>query len=211
MEVLGLEVISNCNGMLVEQKLIDLSERVGTPKQIVADLCGNIKKGIELYQQKNPEVIYTYDATHFIANLLKRELSSDKTYQAFVQECLIARQKIQQTELYFLTPPKQRAKARDNNLDIWVNWGLKIFNYESKNDFKEISNSFLVDREALSKLCKELDKRSIFQLREIAGKISNSKSQFLEEIANRLESSIYQDKAEVICQACDIGRSLRKS
>ncbi|NER39355.1 MAG: hypothetical protein F6J93_36320 [Oscillatoria sp. SIO1A7] len=118
MQVLTIEVMSNCNGVLVEEKLINLSKRVGTPKQIVADRGSDIKKGIELYQDKNPEVIYTYDVTHQMANLLKKELSSDKKYQDFVGDCLKARQQIQQTELYFLIPPKQRAKARDNNLDM---------------------------------------------------------------------------------------------
>ena len=126
----------------MEEKLINLSERVGTTKQIVADRGSDIKKGIELYQDKNPEVIYTYHVTHQMANLLKKELSSDKKYQDFVGDCLKARQQIQQTELYFLMPPKQRAKARDNNLDIWVKWGLEILNYESKNDFKEINDCF---------------------------------------------------------------------
>ena len=206
MEVLGLEVMSNCNGMLVEEKLIDLSERVGTPKQIVADRGSDIKKGIELYQAKNPEVIYTYDATHFIANLLKKELSSDKKYQDFVQECLIARQKIQQTELYFFTPPKQRSKARDNNLDIWVNWGIKILRYEEKNNFKEISDCFLVDKETLSMLAGELDKKSILQLEEIAGKVFKGKHLFRKEIKSKLESKTYQDKGDIICQASDLGR-----
>ena len=206
MEVLALEVMSNCNGILVEEKLIDLSERVGVPKQIVADRGSDIKKGIELYQQKNTEVIYTYDATHFMANLLKKELSSDKKYQDFVQECLIARQRIQQTELYFLTPPKQRSKSRDSNLDIWVDWGIKILNYEDRNDFKEISDCFIVDREALGKLSQELDEITRLKLEKIAGKIFKRKSSFMEEIEKILGSKTYFDKGERICQASDLGR-----
>ena len=132
MEVLTIEVMSNCNGVLVEEKLTNLSERVGTLKQIVADRGSDIKKRIELYREKNKEVIYTYDVTHQMANLLKKELSADKKYQEFVGECLKARQDIQQTELYFLIPPKQRAKARDNNIDIWFKWGLEILNYQKK-------------------------------------------------------------------------------
>lgn len=47
MEVLAIEVMNNCKGVLVEEKLRELSERVGTPKQIVADRGSDIKKGIE--------------------------------------------------------------------------------------------------------------------------------------------------------------------
>ena len=60
-------------GELVEQKLSEVSERVGRPVQIVADHGSDLKKGIKLYQQKHPEVIYTYDVTHGMALLLKHE------------------------------------------------------------------------------------------------------------------------------------------
>ena len=53
MEVLTVEVMNNCNGVLVEEKLRNLSERVETPKQIVADRGSDIKKGIELYRNLN--------------------------------------------------------------------------------------------------------------------------------------------------------------
>lgn len=54
---------------------------MGNTKQIVADRGSDIKKEIEFYRDNNPEVIYTYDVTHQVANLLKKELSSDRKYQ----------------------------------------------------------------------------------------------------------------------------------
>lgn len=44
----------------MEKKLIDLSQGLGTPKQIVANRGSDIKKGIKLYQETQPNVIYTY-------------------------------------------------------------------------------------------------------------------------------------------------------
>ena len=206
MEVLTIEVMKNCNGVLVEEKLRNLSDRVGTPKQIVADRGSDIKKGIELYRDLNPEVIYTYDVTHQMANLLKKELSSDKKYQEFVGECLKARQEIQQTDLYFLIPPKQRAKARDNNMDIWVKWGIEILKYQKKNDFKEISDCFAFDEKAREKLQKKLSKSTRLKLEKIKGKVFKGRKIFREEIANLLELKTYRDNEAIICQACDLGR-----
>ncbi|NER39356.1 MAG: hypothetical protein F6J93_36325 [Oscillatoria sp. SIO1A7] len=84
-------------------------------------------------------------------------------------------------------------------------------NYESNNDFKEINDCFVVDREALSKLAL-LDDKSIFnKLKDINGKIFRGKSQFKEKIASRLDPKIYQNKGELICQLCDLGRNFKKN
>lgn len=72
-EILTLEIMHSTKGELVEQKLCEVSERVGRPVQIVADHGSDLKKGIKLYQQNHPEVIYTYDVTHGMALLLKHE------------------------------------------------------------------------------------------------------------------------------------------
>lgn len=144
--------------------------------------------------------------THQVANLLKKELSSDKKYQDFVGECLKARQEIQQTELYFLVPPRQRAKARDNNIDIWVKWGLDLLSYQSKNDFKEISNCFSVDREALLELEGKFEPKTILKLKNIEGKVFKDRTSFMEEIANILELKRYRDLGAIISEACDRGR-----
>jgi hypothetical protein len=76
----------------------------------VSDRGSDIKKGIDLYIENNPETIATYDITHKIANLLKQELSQDKRFQEFFKNCSLTRQRVQQTELCFLSPPTQRAK-----------------------------------------------------------------------------------------------------
>ncbi|MCC5649848.1 hypothetical protein LC609_08340 [Nostoc sp. XA013] len=62
-----------------------------------ADHGGDVQKGIKLYKQNHPEVIYTYDVTHAMALLLKHELVTDEKYQSFVQQCHRCRQQLQQT------------------------------------------------------------------------------------------------------------------
>jgi hypothetical protein len=101
-EVLGIEIMDSTKGEMIEQQLDKISERVGVPVQIVADNGSDLAKGIKLYQQKHPGVIYTHDVTHAMALLLKKQLNSDERYQSFIKECDICRQKLQQTELSFL-------------------------------------------------------------------------------------------------------------
>ena len=127
-EILSIEVTKTATGELIEEKLEQLSSLVGIPIQILGDHGSNVKKGIELYQQKYPEVIYTYDVTHAMSNLLKNELSKDECYKEFVENCHKCRQKIQQTELGFLAPPSQRSQCRYFNVERLVDWGLKILN-----------------------------------------------------------------------------------
>ena len=69
------------------EKLKKLAECVGTPVQIISDWGSDIKKGINLYKQENPGVILTYDITHKMANLLKKELLPDENFKNFLRQC----------------------------------------------------------------------------------------------------------------------------
>lgn len=121
-EVLSLEVLAHSSGPVIESTLEYLSQQVGRPVQILADHGSDLKKGIDLYCQAHPEVLYTYDVTHQMALLLKHDLSCDEQYQTFLSHCSRSRQQLQQTELAFLMPPSQRSKARYFNVESLVQW-----------------------------------------------------------------------------------------
>ena len=70
-----------------------------------------------MYQKDYPNVIYTYDVTHAMSNLLKQQLSQDETYQNFLGGCHKCRLKLQQTELAFLAPPSQRSQCHCFNVE----------------------------------------------------------------------------------------------
>lgn len=125
-ELLALEVMQSTQGKLIEEKLEELTKQVGQPVQILSDHGSDLKKGIELYQQKHQEVIYTYDVTHGMALLLKHELATDERYQSFLQQCHQCRQQLQQTELAFLLPPAQRSQCRYFNVEKLINWARKL-------------------------------------------------------------------------------------
>ncbi len=77
-QVLEVAVLSSSSGEMVAQRLTELSQQLGRPLQIISDQGSDIKKGVSLYQQQHPEVIWTYDVTHQMALLLKKELAEDE-------------------------------------------------------------------------------------------------------------------------------------
>jgi hypothetical protein len=125
-EILGLEIMDSTKGEMIEQKLDEISKKVGIPLQIVADNGSDLARGIKLYQQKYPDLIYTHDVTHAMALLLKKHLGSDDRYQSFIKECNICRQRLQQTELSFLAPPAQRSQCRYFNVERLTEWAINL-------------------------------------------------------------------------------------
>jgi hypothetical protein len=138
-EVLDIEVMEHSTGDMINNKLISLSKRVGVPVQILSDHGSDLKNGIEKYSGENSNVIYTYDITHKMASLLKKELGNEESYNEFANHISTSLKQIQQTELYFLIPPKQRVKARYLNIDKYVNWALGILQTD-KNNTEDLKN-----------------------------------------------------------------------
>lgn len=127
-EILGIEVTESATGEWIENTLKNLSKKVGNPHQIVSDNGSNLKKGIKLYQENNPEIISTYDVTHAMANLLKKELVSSESYQSFITDCHRCKQQLKQTELSFLVPPSQRSQCRYFNAERLTDWATYLLN-----------------------------------------------------------------------------------
>ena len=127
-EILSIEVTKSATGEWIHGILEELSIKVGIPRQIVADNGSNLKKGIKLYQNNHQQVIYTYDVTHGMANLLKKELDICQDFQDFLADCHRCKQQLQQTELAFLAPPAQRSQCRYFNAERLVNWAIDLLN-----------------------------------------------------------------------------------
>lgn len=127
-EILGIEVTTSATGEWIKNILENLSKTVGSPRQIVTDKGSNLQKGIQLYQQNNQEVISTYDVTHAMANLLKKELVFSESYQNFLTDCHQCKQQLKQTELGFLIPPSQRSQCRYFNVERLVDWATNLLN-----------------------------------------------------------------------------------
>lgn len=179
-EVLDIEIMEHSTGDMINDKLISVADRVGVPVQILSDHGSDLKKGIEKYSKENPNVIYTYDITHKMASLLKKELENEESYNEFVKHISTSLKQIQQTELYFLIPPKQRVKARYLNIDKYVNWAVGILGYQKQGDFSQISRA---DKNNAEDLKNKINNAS-FQssVLEVKSNIDLSKNQVIQRI-----------------------------
>jgi hypothetical protein len=204
-EVLSLEILDRTVGTVILEKLNNLAQRVGTPIQIVSDRGSDIKKGIDLYLENNPATIATYDITHKMANLLKQELSEDRKFQEFFKECSLTRQRVQQTDLCFLSPPTQRAKSRYHNLDILISWAIAMIKFEEKQEFSAIDNTYILDREAYLLLRPNVSKNTINILKRVKSKVYENLDKFSQAMSKILTIEIWQVHGKHICQAASLG------
>jgi hypothetical protein len=204
-EVLGIEIMTSTKGELIQEKLEEVSKRVGTPRQIVSDHGSDLHKGIKLYQENKQEVIHTYDLTHQIALLLKQELEADKQYIKFCQRCHQCRQEIQPTELLFISPPSQRSKSRYFNLENLILWGQKILLYEDKKDFSLINKSYVIDSETLVELIFKLTPKQLRSLWSLSSKEMADIEQIKSTLEENLTAVISSEQREAIIPAASRG------
>ena len=195
LQVLALEVLDSTKGEILASKIEHLASTVGQPLQIISDHGSDLKKGIELYITKNSGVVYTYDFTHQVALWLKKDLSKNQTFQEFLDRCSLTHSQIQQTELAFLMPPTQQSKARYHNIDILVNWGLKVLEYWSKQDFSLISTQFLLDAQTLFILRGRLHPDFLSRLTNFIGIQANSFISFCQILTEQIPQEYYINTA----------------
>jgi hypothetical protein len=127
--LLHLEPMEHSDGQAVQRELNKVVAQTGVPRQIVSDGGADLKKGIELFRQAHPATTPTYDITHKVACLLKKELEADLQWEQFVTESNLARRGLALTSAGFLVPPGLKTKARYMNLDSLVAWGRKALAY----------------------------------------------------------------------------------
>lgn len=199
-EVLDIEVMEHSTGDMINNKLISLSKRVGVPVQILSDHGSDLKNGIGKYSGENSNVIYTYDITHKMASLLKKELGNEESYDEFVNHISTSLKQIQQTELYFLIPPKQRVKARYLNIDKYVNWALGILHYQKQGDFSQISKA---DKNNTENLKNKINNASCqLSVLEVKSNIDASKNQVIQ----RIKQEVYEQLKMRMAQLSDRGK-----
>lgn len=205
-DVLEIAVLSSCTGEVIEQELSKMSQTMSPPVQIVSDQGSDLKKGISLYQQKHPAVIWTYDVTHQMALLLEKELTDDERYQSFVQGCTRARQQLKQTSLYFLAPPKQRTKARYLNIEQHLHWAQQVLHYQAQADFSAISPHFRLDKTALAQLQPQLDPGTLADLTNLGDILYPNRDHFCRHLCQFLGPARWTEYGPALCQVADLGR-----
>ena len=142
-EPIALLPVTRSNGDIVYKQLEECVVKTGIPRQIVADYGSDVKSGVEKFcsVHKETSFIWEYDIKHKTAALLKKILKNDEAWAAFTRLASQSKKSVQQTLFAPLAPPNQRTKARYMNVDILINWGLKMLNLID-NPTQLMSNEF---------------------------------------------------------------------
>lgn len=205
-EVLDMCVNTHFTGKVIDQRLEDLSERVGCPVQIVNDHGGDIRKGTETFAERHEQTIHTYDVTHQLALILKGALGEDERYRLFCRMCVQTAQRVRQSELFFLIPPAQRTKGRWLNVDAYVKWARDILEYEARGDFSRISPAFAIDGRTMGALVSVLDNGAFVELCEMKWQEFPDKEAFEDAVIERIGRESYDRIKTEICEVADVGR-----
>ena len=207
-KILSLEVLTTVTGEVINDKLEALSKKVGIPKQIIADHGSDVKKGIELFNQKHKDTIYTYDITHQMALFLKHHLKDNEQYLSFANKCSTTAKALQQTVLHFLKPPTQRTKARWLNVAAPVDWAQRLLAYQAAGDFSAIDPTYVFDGEAYRLLLDTVDRESRKSLVKLLDGevIYPNRTSFSGAVRACIGEEAFSQHGVVICEAADKGR-----
>jgi len=124
-DVLALIPTEISNGVVVNNQLREISGRFGVPLAILTDCGSDLKKGVELFQQDHPETISLYDIVHLANRLIWKRLGREDRFSQYRQACCQCTNKLRQSSLAHLKPPRPKTKARSMNLDTEIRWGKR--------------------------------------------------------------------------------------
>jgi hypothetical protein len=124
-QLIDLQPVTTSTGEVVYQQLEAATAKTGVPRAIISDDGRDLHKGIAKFLEAHGTTVWLYDIKHKTACLLKHELESDPSWQAFVEAVNRFKQRVSVTPLACLLPPQQRGKARYLNIDVLVDWAEK--------------------------------------------------------------------------------------
>jgi hypothetical protein len=124
-DVLALIPTEVSNGAVVNDQLKEVARRRGVPLAILADCGSDLKKGVELFQQTHPETIALYDIVHLACRLIWKRMGKEERFSQYRQACCQCANKLRQSPLAHLKPPRPKTKARYMNLDPEIRWGRR--------------------------------------------------------------------------------------
>ena len=122
LEPLAILPVNQSNQRIVHEQLEAQAAASGVPRAILSDEGSDLTGGVRLFRQTHRETAGLSDISHYAARLLKRRLGGNDRWKAFCHQAGQAKFQTGQTELAFLTPPRQRSKARFMNLDSLLSW-----------------------------------------------------------------------------------------
>jgi hypothetical protein len=126
-ECVYMKVSEKVTGESVAQEIEECFNKVGTPSIIIKDRDSTLNKGVVSYIEKsNKDIKIVDDITHVVANALKREFENSENYKQFIKMLRDGANKLRQTDVVFLIPPKLRNKGRFQAISNLTKWAKKM-------------------------------------------------------------------------------------
>ncbi len=126
-ECIGLKVMEEVNGRTVAQALLEVFKRAGQPTAVLKDCDATLNKGVVLLNtQREMSMPIIKDIGHVVAAALEAEYECTDAFQKFVKLLARVANRLRQTDLAFLVPPKLRSKGRFLSVSKLGQWAEKI-------------------------------------------------------------------------------------
>ena len=129
-EPLVVKPLINCPGKVINEVLEEAATITGMPPIcIISDEGAENKKGARLFIQRHSKTLHLFDASHKINNCLKQELNNDPVWLTFKEKAANSVQHLKLSSIAYLTPPRQRCKARMHSAFYLIDWGMSILHF----------------------------------------------------------------------------------
>lgn len=126
-ECLCVKICETVNGKSISMDLDEIFTHTGMPKAILKDCDSRLQKGVRLWSEKSDTTIPVIeDIGHVMASALKAQFEKTSPYKRFTSLSCSAANRLRQTELVFLIPPKLRSKGRFQSISKLGKWSDKM-------------------------------------------------------------------------------------
>ena len=127
MTIIQMEALETVNAETILEQLNKAKDKVGSaPAHLGSDGGSDVNKAKSNFCKENPGTRPILDISHKCANIMKGRLQNNARWKAFTTFMTECKREIVQTNIGFLSPPKQRAKARFLGLSRSTKWALKL-------------------------------------------------------------------------------------
>ena len=126
-QCVGLKISEVVNSETISKDLEECFKLSGTPVAIIKDNDSSLKKGVSILNEKQDTTITVIeDIGHIVANALKNQFEKQTNFKNFKKLLSDGANKLRQTDIAFLTPPKLRTKGRFQSISQLSNWADKL-------------------------------------------------------------------------------------
>ena len=126
-ECIGLKICEQVNGDSIALDLGAIFGQAGNPVAIIKDGDYTLQKGVRLWSEAQMTAVPVIaDLGHAMANALKGQFEKTAPYKRFTALIAQGSNRLRQTELAFLIPPKLRSKGRFQSVSTLGKWADKM-------------------------------------------------------------------------------------